>query len=102
PYKLPNDLLCIESLHITRDKKGISITNLEPDATELRKHFPDLPKPARDALIFFTKQQIIETRQAIERLSSTPDRNLVSAALLRKAHEKLLQLKPFFALVKWH
>ena len=107
PYKLPNDLLCIESLHITRDKKGISITNLEPDATELRKHFPDLPKPARDALIFFTKQQIIDTRQAIERLSFTgsssiPDKNVVSIALLRKAHEKLLQLKPFFALVKWH
>jgi SNF2 family DNA or RNA helicase len=103
PYKLSNDLLCIESLHISRDKKGISITNVEPDAGELRKHFPDLPKPARDALVFFTKQQVIETRQAIERLSGAgADKTVISTAMLRKAHEKMTQLKPFFASVKWH
>jgi superfamily II DNA or RNA helicase len=106
PYKLSSDLLCIESLHITKDKKGISIDNVEPDASELRKHFADLPKTGRDALIFFTKQEILEARQAIKQIAArstaADDIDMTRSALLRKAHEKILQLKPFLGLVKWH
>lgn len=106
PYKLSSDLLCIESLHITKDKKGISIENVEPDPSELRKHFADLPKTGRDALVFFTKQEILEARQAIKQvaaMSAAADNvDMTRSALLRKAHEKMLQLKPFLGLVKWH
>lgn len=101
PYKLSSDLLCIESLHITKDKKGISINNVEPDASELRKHFADMPKAGREALFFFTKQEILEARQAIKK-ATADDVDFTRSALLRKVHEKILQLKPFLGLVKWH
>lgn len=106
PYKLSSDLLCIESLHINRDSKGISISNAEPDASELRVHFADLPKPARDALVFFTKQKLLEAKQAIKRVvgeqKDAESGDKLRAGLLRKAHENFLQLKPYFNQVKWH
>src|SRR5689334_18136403 len=100
PFKLDSDFLCIESLHVVKDSKGISIENVEPDTSELRKHFFDLPKPGRDALSFFTKQEILQSRQAIAKLNNDPQ--VIRNTLVKKAHEKILQLKPFANLVKWN
>ncbi|NCT76623.1 MAG: DEAD/DEAH box helicase family protein [Chitinophagaceae bacterium] len=107
PHRLNTDFLFIESLHVEKTAKGIMLDNRELDGSEIRKHFADLPKPARDSLSHFSKASLLTIRQAISKAEATgaaeeEKQAFRKKAILRKLHEQLLQLKPFFDLVKWH
>ncbi len=46
------------------------LDNRELDAGEIRKHFADLPKPARDSLSHFSKASLLVIRQTISKVEA--------------------------------
>ncbi len=58
PHRLLTDHIIIESLHITKTSKGVDLNVHDLTNTELKKHYPDLHKDAREALSGFNEYGI--------------------------------------------
>src|SRR5690606_6682005 len=103
PYKLMEDLLMLEVVDILKTPKGPQLISHEPSAHFLRKEFENLPKDARDALSFFTKAELLSTKATIDKnaRNTGADPAYRKQAILRKAFDALLQLKPFVGKIQW-
>lgn len=80
PHRLLTDHIIIESLHITKTSKGVDLHVHDLTNAELKKHYPDLHKDAREALAGFNEYGIH----------------------LKKVYDLLLRLKPFTETIKWY
>jgi SNF2 family DNA or RNA helicase len=80
PHRLLTDRIILESLHINKTPKGVDLHIHELTNTELKKHYGDIHKDARDTL------SALNTH----------------GAHLRTVHELLLRLKPFTETFKWY
>lgn len=102
PYKLSEDLLLIEAVEMKKTAKGPEMLNHPPSAAFLRKEMPDLPKEAREAISFFTKSELLSARALIDRNGRDGmDHSYRRQALLRRAYDQLLALKPYMKLAGW-
>ena len=100
PYKINEDLLLLEAVELVKNATGSDIVSHPPTAAFLRKEFPKLPKEARDAISFFTKSELLAARAEMARNGSTAP-EYRRQALLRKAYDQFLALKPFLGLCSW-
>lgn len=107
PHRLLTDHIIIESLHISKTPKGIDFVVSELNNSELRKNYQDLPKDARDVLVWFNKDGVNFTRQEIRKTFDLK-RNGVAYdpyyrnAILRRIHDLLIRMKPFTGSAKWY
>lgn len=107
PHRLLTDHILIESLHIDKTIKGIDFAVAELNSSELRKNYQDLPKDARDVLIWFNKEGIQFTRQELKKSFELKRNGVVfdayyQHAMLKRIHDLLIRLKPFTGSVKWY
>src|SRR5690606_1623892 len=102
PHRLITDYIIIESLHVIKSPKGIDFKTEVLNNSELKKHYPQLPKPARDILMWFSKggmdyiKQEIKETYALRKHTADYD-SYYRNEMLRKIYDLLLKLKPFAA-----
>lgn len=107
PHRLTTDHILIESLHISKTSKGVDFNIYELSNSEMRKHYADLPKDARDILVWFNKDgvnylkgEFKKTYELKRSAESFPD--YFYQQMLRRMHDLLIRLKPFLGSVKWY
>jgi SNF2 family DNA or RNA helicase len=108
PHRLLTDHIIIESIHINKTPKGaVDLVVEELSNAELKKHYPQLPKPARDIMIWFSKGGVAYIADELKTLyelkrNKTDFESHYRNEILRKLHDLLLRLKPFAATEKWY
>lgn len=107
PHRLLTDYIIIESIHINKTPKGVDLIIEELDSSELKKHYPQLPKQAKDILVWFSKGGMSYITQEIKNISALKRNNTdpgihYKNEILRRVHDFLLKLKPFVSTEKWY
>jgi superfamily II DNA or RNA helicase len=107
PQRLLTDHIVLESLLIQKKNGSVDYVIKELTNTEVGRHFSDLPKHAKNILIWFCKEGVdamvskIKKKHALQRAGIAYD-VYFRAAILRDIHDSFETLKPFAVLIKWY
>ncbi len=103
PQKLLKDGVILHSFEINKSAAAISYEVKELNSAELKKKAPKLPKEIKNSLQVFTQTGIQNIKNQLPALSAkqrgTADLDTI---FLRKMHETIAHLMPFFFSVKWY
>lgn len=99
----------VESLHIIKEKGKTDYIACKPDLQEIKDYYAHLSKPAKEALVYFTREGVRDTKAAIKaKFDKLPAGNtepyeiFFQKAITRRLCELFEPLKSQAAQVKWY
>lgn len=107
PHQLKTDQHILRCMEINRNGITAQFQTADLDATSLKKRFPDLPKPAYEALSALTSRRLYDLEDELLKKhklqqSGVPQAQFVQTAYTRQLHQLFEQAKPYFPLLKWY
>ncbi|HTF27335.1 MAG TPA: hypothetical protein VK625_00745, partial [Flavitalea sp.] len=107
PYKLNTNHQVLEILVIDRNASKSPFTNKELNSSELKTHFPEMPKSFKDILIWFNKSGIEFTSDEIKKKyqkqkSGKQFGEYYTSAMTRHMLDLFERIKPFAQTVQWY
>jgi SNF2 family DNA or RNA helicase len=107
PYKMFQDHQILEILVIDKAATKSPFSNKPLNSTEIKTHFPTLPKPFRDLLIWFNKEGIDFTREEIKKKYAKQKAGIsfaeyYAASISRHILDLFQRMKPFAETVQWY
>ena len=108
PHRMLTDHQVVESLHIIKEKGKTDYIPCKPDLQEIKDYYSHLSKPAKEALICFTREGVRDSKAAIKiKFDKLPASNtepyeiFFQKAITRRLCELFEPLKSQAAQVKW-
>jgi superfamily II DNA or RNA helicase len=108
PHRLLTDHQALESLHIIRQGATTEFIACKTDLSEIKEYYSHLSKPAKEALVNFTREGVKEIKETIkarfEKLQPANDtfELFYNKAITRRLHELFEPLKSQATQVKWY
>ncbi|MEP7141786.1 MAG: DEAD/DEAH box helicase [Ferruginibacter sp.] len=107
PQQLLKNISVLQTLHIRKTAADVSYATSDLDSREISNSFSQLPKAAKEVLIYFnaghsdSRNYSIRSRYKTGR-AGMPYNDFYEPALLRELHILFERLKPFASLFKWY
>ena len=108
PHRMLTDHQVLESLHIIKEKGKTDYIACKPDLDEVKEYYAHLAKPAKEALVCFTREGIREIKEGIKKKSEKQQVKeeeydaFFQKSITRRLHELFEPLKTQAAQVKWY
>ncbi len=107
PQRLLTDHILLESLHIIRYEKQVDYVTSRLDALEIKEYYAHLPKPVKEAMLYFNRDGIKEIKEQIDARYTRQKPDIVfeayyKNAVTRRLHELMEPLKNLSEQVSWY
>lgn len=107
PQHIVKDYNILDSLHINKSSKGLTYTTHEISNAELRTFYSYLPIQAKDAVMQFSPNAILDKKDDIKKRFNNQRAGMdyesyFANAMIRRLYESLESLKPFVTIFKWY
>lgn len=107
PHRMLTDHQVLESLHIIKEKGKTDYIACKPDLQEIKEYYSHLSKPAKEALVCFTRDGVKQLKEAIKekfgkQQTETDYDTFYQKAITRRLYDLFEPLKSQATQVKWY